>query len=451
LQTTYDETVAKLGELDLKVNPDKCEVISDSDNDRVIDPNTGEELETNKESRYLGQIIDCEGNVTNYLKHSAFGKVLKVLSYAKGVSRRARVKIFHIFLRSKINHLLPLIAISNQLETTWKTTRKVIFDHVLQKATLPKEAAAVMKLSFYDIILRPMLKIIKDAQENGSIDMSNYLKNASISAFKLWSTFEENLHPDIKNKILAVINGTWIGYDVFDQAIKRPLDDRLLLGEEERAHITSTLSNIRFPCVLTYISNAKAHELESRLRNSIRATNEIQINEELTAPKNIIIAYTTCTEYLRKGISVNEYNGDTYDQLLEYYTMREMQIEGQVISTIKEQDETVNIIMEKLDKEKENILEVNKTGVINIGLVKSVLNEFRTMMASSDKNQIEDIEIILELLPRLLKQQKLGCDENKVKRKPGRPKKESNKTQPSLKQSNLDRFIEMNYFPLEVD
>ena len=63
-------------------------------------------------------------------------------------------------MKDKINHIIPLISINGNLETIWKEIRKTIFNNVLFKDTLPKESGTLLGISYYNIIMKPLLKLI---------------------------------------------------------------------------------------------------------------------------------------------------------------------------------------------------------------------------------------------------------------------------------------------------
>ena len=68
-------------------------------------------------------------------------------------------------MKSKINHLIPLIAITGGIKDLWKSIRKIIFTNLLEYSTMPRESASSFRLGFYDIIIRPVLKLIKRNKE----------------------------------------------------------------------------------------------------------------------------------------------------------------------------------------------------------------------------------------------------------------------------------------------
>ena len=93
-------------------------------------------------------------------------------------------------------HLLPLIAYSGQLESTWLNIRKGIFLDILSINTLPKESGTLMGLSFYNIIIKPMLKITDKIINQYTNENQSYQKDFIIKAIKktfhTWLKVEKN-------------------------------------------------------------------------------------------------------------------------------------------------------------------------------------------------------------------------------------------------------------------
>ena len=64
-------------------------------------------------------------------------------------------------MRSKVNHLIPLIVLSRGVTELWKTIRKFIFIHLIEFSTLPIESTSAFKLGYYEIIIRPEKKLLE--------------------------------------------------------------------------------------------------------------------------------------------------------------------------------------------------------------------------------------------------------------------------------------------------
>ena len=90
----------------------------------------------------------------NKIETKIFGKLINKLSILNGFAKSSKIRIFKIFLISKGNHLLPLIALSGNLDASWKCIRKIIFRNILDKHTLPLETAVALGLGYYNIIIR---------------------------------------------------------------------------------------------------------------------------------------------------------------------------------------------------------------------------------------------------------------------------------------------------------
>ena len=102
-------------------------------------------------------------------------------------------------MKAKINHIIPLIAINGNLETIWKEIRKTIFNNVLFRDTFPKESGTILGISYFSIIVRPLLQIItKQKQNNINDGYTDFLYETSKKAFIIWNKVEENNTDEIK-------------------------------------------------------------------------------------------------------------------------------------------------------------------------------------------------------------------------------------------------------------
>ena len=62
-------------------------------------------------------------------------------------------------MKSKINHLIPLLSITSGIEELCKTIRKIIFNTQPDHSNLPKENDSPLTLLYYKIIVRQILKL----------------------------------------------------------------------------------------------------------------------------------------------------------------------------------------------------------------------------------------------------------------------------------------------------
>ena len=79
IQDHYNKTKEMFREIDLEINPEKCELISDNGNDRIIDKDENENetiIQSKKQAKYLGQIINENGIPTNNINSINFGNIV---------------------------------------------------------------------------------------------------------------------------------------------------------------------------------------------------------------------------------------------------------------------------------------------------------------------------------------------------------------------------------------
>ena len=95
------------------------------------------------------------------------------------------------FIKAKFTHLIHLLSVSDKLEKSWKTIRSVIFRDIIQYITIPKESSALYGLSYYNIIIRPLIKIILAAVSKNNEEYIKFLYEATKKAFTLWTNFEK--------------------------------------------------------------------------------------------------------------------------------------------------------------------------------------------------------------------------------------------------------------------
>ena len=165
LQIGFNTVKDLYKELNLKINGNKCELISEVAEDSIIDTENNIKIKSQSSAKYLGQIINQNGIPTTGINKVNFGRFLNIISRTGNLTRIAKIRLFHIFMKSKINHLIPLIAITGGIKDLWKSIRKIIFTNLLEYSTMPRESASSFRLGFYDIIIRPVLKLIKRNKE----------------------------------------------------------------------------------------------------------------------------------------------------------------------------------------------------------------------------------------------------------------------------------------------
>jgi hypothetical protein len=163
---------------------------------------------------------------------------------------------------SKIQHLFPIISLNGYLEPSWKCIRKIIFRDILKKQTSPLEAAAPLGLGFYNIIIRPILKVIdREFKFIKNSEHTDTLKSAAKKAIIFWKSIEKKLPSEIEEEITKMIeNKEWPELIELDKKIYNNLAIRLIRNSEENLTINDSRS-LKYPNYIYILSNALAHEI----------------------------------------------------------------------------------------------------------------------------------------------------------------------------------------------
>ena len=130
LNKIYKKLKDELNKIGLIINTEKCDILSDDPNNIIKDGKNGQIIMSKTKCKYLGQLINNKGLTENIMGAKIFGKLINKLNICKGFTKATKIRIFKTYLISKVNHLLPLIALTGNIEVSWKTIRKIIFKHV---------------------------------------------------------------------------------------------------------------------------------------------------------------------------------------------------------------------------------------------------------------------------------------------------------------------------------
>ena len=222
IQTAFSLLEKDMLEDNLYVNPSKCEYLSD-DVSEVIKPlNPQENIPTVQMAKYCGQTYNCGGQPIAEISRKKYGKMLDILINSCGLSKASKIILFNTFIRSSVAHLLPQITLSGQIANTWKELRKIIFRHVIDGSTMPREASALYSCSYYDTIIRPLVKLLeRDQRMTGDQEQSEFLRDSARPAFSNWLVAEPNLDIDVKTLIADVVESKrWATTQEWDTLIK---------------------------------------------------------------------------------------------------------------------------------------------------------------------------------------------------------------------------------------
>jgi len=350
LKETYDIIKEALKTYDLIINPEKCELLTEDINDKIIDEDENIEIIVRNEVKYLGQKINAEGLTEQIIEDKLFGKMKSKLYKIRFLTRLTRIRLFKTYMITKVNHLLPSITLNGHLSESWKCIRRIIFRDILKTQTSPLETAVTLGLGYYNIIIRPMIKAIEREfnffKENSHLE---FLQNAAKKALTHWKILEQKIPESVEKEIEEMINGNkWYTTIELDKIIYNSMANRLILNSGVKSLTIFDSRSLKYPNYLYLLSNAGTHEIiDTNIQKERTKNNK---NKELkdNRIKVLIKRMCICNKISKLIINDNAYivKIEKNKDILEEMTILELKLSKE----IKE-------IKENIDKEIDTIKE----------------------------------------------------------------------------------------------
>ena len=424
LNQTYKDIKNELSKIDLVINPEKCEILSNEPNDKIVDDSNGIEIIARKEVVYLGQKINADGLAEELIEDKFFGCLKNKLQRASFLSRLTRIRIFKVFMVTKINHLLPLISLNGYLEPSWKCIRKIIFRDILKKQTSPRETAVPLGLGYYNLIVKPILKMIdREYKFTKNIEHTSFLKKAAKKALIFWKSFEKKLPSEIDEEITNMIQDKkWFEARELDKKIYGNMANRLIRNSGVNFEIKDVRC-LSYPNYIYILSNAWCHEtIDTLIQSEIikdESKKQLNKNRALTLIKRICVI-----NKIGKMILDNEQNlkisRDSHD-IEEEMTIIELELNERIGKEIENTDYEANDILDhtilRIKKDMKN-KQVQTGDLIKDCKLNDKQKEIRLLFSNASKEQAKLIDLGYELVEDAI----INLT-NKAKNPVGRPKK----------------------------
>ena len=421
-------------QLNLDINYDKCELLSDNTEDKITTPNNTT-IEAKPAAKYLGQEIDNKGEPTISLTNKSFSKLLSLIEKNSGLTTSVKIKIFKIYLQSRLNHLIPLYVMTGKTKTIWTNIRKMLFRSILNKCTLPRESAGNFKCAFFDLILKPVIKITENIMTTSTDqDYINFLQQSCAKAALEMIDIEPNHHQDVANLIVRANNNQYIQLELWQDAINKSISTRLWI-ENWNKDTEAMARKITMPSLIFFLSNAPYHILEENIpKNITKPGDDINDAKRLDRKNRIIsilitykmanIFHNTITRSIAPLLQKD--NWRTTAEIQEYYSLITLSIKTFIEAYIN------NIRIEAEEDYKRLVAQTNKEEALKL-LSQGILNQisqFRIGTLARDRKLDLESEILIETCYNSLWKNssqtnaEIQMGKEKKNLKPGRPKKE---------------------------
>jgi len=445
LQLAFNKLQELLTASDLVINTNKCEYISDSDG-YIYDQQTQNSISSIKEAKYLGQLIDGNTNSTAITSRN-FGILVDILKTNTQLTKRARISLFQSHMRSKINHLISVITLGESLAESWKNIRSVIFNFVFQRATFPKESASLFKMGFYDIMIRPLVKVIeRNLAVINDLQQTEFLKEVTKKALLVWLSIETNQFEKVKELVRNTQQGQWFSSEQWDRSVREHALNRIYRGAN-LTELGPTITKLKKPNLILYLSNARMHEVSERLMKILKATDNETKNIEKSKILSIFEHYIRLINLVKNSdCEITDFTSlDLYSKT-EAYTLLTINIE-QKLKVM--QNNTYPLALDcvsNLMNANSNWTDDNGEEGLNLLIAYNILQEFRLNFKNSSPLKHEELEIALELNialnpSRITKSTTTDTE----KRRPGRPRNITRSDNFNSTQKTLDFFVKKKF------
>ena len=378
----------------MHINISKCELISNDEDDTITNESTQEIIIAKNVGRYLGQDIDSTGKPTTTITQQSLGSIENLIhNSAKYMTPRIKIKLFKTYLKAKIQHLLPLIALSGNSVKSWNAIRRTIFFKILNKYTLPKESRALFRCSFYDIMVRPLIKLGKKIEKTKSAQIQ-YMTNALKNTLVVWKKCEPNLTTKLKATIDGIISGKSLNLEELDDIVREEAAGRMFRNRDAPLSIKK-LIKLKLPNIITLLSNVPTHILE-QIAKQIQQDKEGNNNNSLKhmLRKNITTIHLIAKLDLEKiPIYLKDY--ETPEEIIQSRHLFELKCEINLETMYTEH-------LDEIEQDIDNIIELNKRKSNSCPIIpnktKIELEQARNNVLKADMEQWDTIETMIEII-----------------------------------------------------
>ena len=323
-----------------------------------------------------------------------------------------------------------MIVFTGQTKELWILIRILIFKTILTRNTLPREAASLFKCGFYDIIVRPILKLINTIDEyHKEPEYLAFLRHTAIKALTVMKEIEEN-HSTIINYAIESATNTnnqFPSLEQWDKYICESISVRLW-EDGYSDMIKAEILKIKYPCLIFVLSNAPIHMAIEHSRNYYKAitnNDEVLKTKSINSIKDILIRHSSIINMIQEKIypNVPDYiDRNNTKSAAEYYMIKQIQIE-----TIAEKTQLkIKPFIEAKIEEAQVLTSEEEITQFIADRMKEIAANLRERVLCNNRQYDEDLELCIEAINKSQSRQTANKTKNQpeAKRKPGRPPNE---------------------------
>ena len=443
LEDAYFKIKDSIKNYDLSINPEKCEILSEDTKDKITDNDEGIDIESKLSVKYLGQKINSEGISEEIIDNKIFGKVKNKLNRLNYLTRLTRIRIFKIYMISKVNHLLPLITLNGHLTICWKYIRRIIYRDILQIQTSPLEGMVTLGLGYYNIIVKPILKMMEHEyiffSNNSTLD---FMKEAAKKSLIHWKIIEQKMPKEVESKIDEMINNiNWYSSLELDKLIYNNMGNRLIRNSQDKEMIIKDTRCLKYPNYLYLLSNAASHEIIDTIIQKEKAKKDKNITKKENRITNLLARMFLCLIIGEKIIQDKTlvYSKDYLGDIEEEMTILELKLTQEIKDAITNSEGKINEVQEDIYMRIRCELRKNNITFGDLlveGKLFEMQKNLRSILSKMSKEQARSIDLLYELIEE---SQIIPSIKNKV----GRPKKDKGNTEKNQMKIDTMHFMDI--------
>ena len=282
---------------------------------------------------------------------------------------------------------------------------------------MPRESGSLIGISFYSIIIKPLLKLYKREQEINDEEMVEFMKEATKQAFKTWIKYEPNNTLKIKEFINDLLTSNTLHTleefekHIYDEAATRLFRDKILPEK------IKNLAKMKLPMLIELSSNNFEHLIKDTISQKIskNASTLDEIKRLLFKPIMKYIGVFNSGNV--ETPNIQKPNNENINELLEYQQLYDLNIDIAFEKIKDESKKTTESIIEE-------IITLNKNGDKSNPIIPNQLKTYMTNVRANiptlSKERAYMCEAILEKISSDILNTNYFYGN---KKKPGRPKK----------------------------
>ena len=148
------------------------------------------------------------------------------------------------------------------LDSSWKCIRKIIFRNILNRQTLPLETALALGLGYYNIIIRPLIKLVERFRKlRSNKDEESSVIDAAKKSILFWMEIEKKQVAPVLDALQKITTGQiWMNETDLDKLLYSNLTQRLM-RLNDKSLVLKNPKILKFPNINYNLSNAPYHEI----------------------------------------------------------------------------------------------------------------------------------------------------------------------------------------------